>query len=319
MAGRLVTVFGGSGFIGRHLVRRLAQGGDRVRVAVRHPDSALFLKTMGDVGQVTPVQANLRDDRSVAAAVAGADAVVNLVGILYSRGKQSFSAVHHEGALRAAAAARTAGAKRFVQMSALGASSRSPAEYARTKAMGEEAVQNAFPGATIVRPSVVFGPEDGFFNRFAAMAAISPVLPVLGRPPAGPSFQPVYVGDVAAAIAKVLDDPSTAGKTYELGGPSRYSMAEIMALVLQWTGRKRIVAWMPSGLAEFQACVLGLLPVPPLTRDQLRLLDTDNVASGALPGLEALGIQPTPAEAVVPAYLDRFRRGGGKRQPLRAA
>ena len=319
MAGRLITVFGGSGFIGRHLVRRLAQGGDRVRVAVRHPDSALFLKTMGDVGQVTPVQANLRDDRSVAAACAGADAVVNLVGILYSRGKQSFQAVHHEGALRVAAAARTAGARRFVQMSALGASPRSPAEYARTKAMGEEAVKNAFPGATIIRPSVVFGPEDGFFNRFAAMAALSPVLPVLGRPPGGPSFQPVYVGDVAAAIAKVLDDPATAGKTYELGGPARYTLAEIMALVLQWTGRKRLVAWMPTGLAELQACVLGLLPVPPLTRDQLRLLETDNVASGALPGLEALGIQPTPAEAVVPAYLDRFRRGGGKRQPLRTA
>lgn len=313
MAGRLVTVFGGSGFIGRHLVRRLAQGGDRVRVAVRHPDSALFLKTMGDVGQVTPVQANLRDDRSVAAACAGADAVVNLVGLLYSRGKQSFAAVHHEGALRAAAAARTAGAKRFVQMSALGASAQSPAEYARTKAMGEEAVKSAFPGATIIRPSVVFGPEDGFFNRFAGIAALSPILPVMGRPPSGPSFQPVYVGDVAEAIVTVLDDPATAGKTYELGGPARYTLAEIMALVLQWTGRKRIVAWMPTGLAELQACVLGLLPVPPLTRDQLRLLDSDNVASGALPGLEALGIQPTPAEAVVPAYLDRFRRGDGKR------
>jgi len=319
MAGRLITVFGGSGFIGRHLVRRLAQGGDRVRVAVRHPDSALFLKTMGDVGQVTPVQANLRDDRSVAAACAGADAVVNLVGILYSRGKQSFSAVHHEGALRVAAAARTAGARRFVQMSALGASPRSAAEYARTKAMGEEAVKNAFPGATIIRPSVVFGPEDGFFNRFAAMAALSPVLPVLGRPPSGPSFQPVYVGDVAAAIARVLDDPATAGKTYELGGPARYTMAEIMALVQQWTGRKRIVAWMPAGLVNLKAAFLELLPVPPLTRDQLRLLDTDNVTSGILPGLDALGILATPAEAVVPAYLDRYRRGGGKREPLRTA
>ncbi len=319
MAGRLITVFGGSGFIGRHLVRRLAQQGDRVRVAVRHPDSALFLKTMGDVGQITPVQANLRDDRSVAAACAGADAVVNLVGILYSRGKQSFEAVHHEGALRVAAAARTAGAKRFVQMSALGASARSPAEYARTKAMGEEAVKNAFPGATIVRPSIVFGPEDGFFNRFAAMAAIAPMLPVVGRPPHGPTFQPVYVGDVAEAIVKALNDPATQGKTYELGGPSRYTMAEIMALVLQWTGRKRIVAWMPTGLVNLKARFLELLPVPPLTRDQVAMLQVDNVVGGALPGLDALGIQPTPAEAVVPAYLDRYRPGGGKRQTLRSA
>ncbi len=319
MAGRLITVFGGAGFVGRHLVRRLAQGGDRVRVAVRHPDSALFLKSMGDVGQVTPVQANLRDDRSVASAVAGADAVVNLVGILYSRGRQSFSAVHHEGALRVAAAARTAGARRFVQMSALGASARSPAEYARTKAMGEEAVKSAFPGATIIRPSTVFGPEDGFFNRFAAMAAISPVLPVIGQPPSGPTFQPVYVGDVAAAITRVLDDPATAGKTYELGGPSRYTMAEIMALVLQWTGRKRLVAWIPTGLVNLKAACLELLPVPPLTRDQVKMLQVDNVVSGALPGLDALGITATPAEAVVPAYLDRFRPGGGKRHSLRSA
>lgn len=319
MAGRLITVFGGSGFIGRHLVRRLAQRGDRVRVAVRHPDSALFLKPMGDVGQVSPVQANLRDDRSVAAAVAGADAVVNLVGILYSRGRQSFSAVHHEGALRVAAAARAAGAGRFVQMSALGASAQSPAEYARTKAMGEEAVKSAFPGATIIRPSIVFGPEDGFFNRFAAMAAISPILPVVGHPPDGPTFQPVYVGDVAAAIARVLDDPATAGKTYELGGPARYTMAEIMAMVLRWTGRRRVVAWLPTGLVNLQAACLELLPVPPLTRDQVKLLQVDNVVGGALPGLEALQIQPTTAEAVVPGYLARFRPGGGKRQTLRSA
>jgi NADH dehydrogenase len=312
MAGRLVTVFGGSGFIGRHLVRRLAQKQDRVRVAVRDPDAALFLKPMGDVGQITPVQANLRDDRSVAAAVAGADAVVNLVGILYSRGQQTFAAVHHEGARRAAAAAKAAGVGRFVQMSALGADPRSPAEYARSKALGEQAVAAAFPGATIVRPSVVFGPEDGFFNRFARMAMVSPLLPVIGRPPHGPSFQPVYVGDVAQAIAAILDDPETAGKTYELGGPRTYTLAEIQRLVLEWTGRRRVVAWLPPWLVELQARVLECLPVPPLTRDQVRLLQTDNVCLGKAPGLAELGIEPTPAEAIVPGYLAPYRRAGAR-------
>jgi uncharacterized protein YbjT (DUF2867 family) len=309
MDSRTVTVFGGSGFIGRHLVRRLAQRGWRVRVAVRHPDSALFLKPMGDVGQITPVQANLRDDASVAAAVADADAVVNLVGILYERGKQGFVAVHHEGAARAAAAARAAGAARFVQMSALGADARSPSLYARTKALGEQAVARAFPGATIFRPSVVFGPEDGFFNRFAAMAMFSPFLPVVGRPPSGPRFQPVFVGDVAEAIARSLDEPDTAGKTYELGGPAVMTLADVLGLVLKWTRRRRIVAWLPTALVRLQASVLELLPVPPLTRDQVALLQSDNVVSGTLPGLAELGIQPTAAEAVVPAYLAQYRRG----------
>lgn len=318
MDSRTVTVFGGSGFIGRHLVRRLAQRGWRVRVAVRHPDSALFLKPMGDVGQITPVQANLRDDASVAAAVADADAVVNLVGILYERGKQGFVAVHHEGAARAAAAARAAGAARFVQMSALGADARSPSLYARTKALGEQAVARAFPGATIFRPSVVFGPEDGFFNRFAAMAMFSPFLPVVGRPPSGPRFQPVFVGDVAEAIARSLDEPDTAGKTYELGGPAVMTLADVLGLVLKWTGRRRIVAWLPTALVRLQASVLELLPVPPLTRDQVALLQSDNVVSGTLPGLAELGIQPTAAEAVVPAYLAQYRRGSTNR-PVSAA
>jgi len=319
MAGRMITVLGGAGFIGRHLVRRLAQGRDQVRVAVRHPDSALFLKPMGDVGQITPVQANLRDDRSVAAAVAGADAVVNLVGVLYSRGKQSFASVHHEGARRVAAAAKAAGARRFVQVSALGAAAQSAAEYARTKAMGEEAVKSAFPGATILRPSVVFGPEDGFFNRFAGIAQLSPILPIIGPPPNGPKFQPVYVGDVAAAIVKALDDPATAGKTYELGGPRVYSMADILTLVLQWTGRRRLIAWLPTPIAAFQARVLECLPVPPLTRDQIKLLQSDNVLTGKLPGLAELGIQPTAAETVVPSYLAQYRPGGGKRRKLHLA
>ncbi len=312
MDARTITVFGGSGFIGRHLVQRLAQRGWRVRVAVRRPDSALFLKPLGDVGQIVPVQANLRDDASVAAAVAGADAVVNLVGILYQSGKQSFEAVHHEGAKRVALAARAAGAKRFVQMSALGAGAESPAEYARSKAQGEQAVARAFPGATIVRPSVVFGPEDGFFNRFAQLAMFSPFLPVIGRPPSGPRFQPVYVGDVAEAIARAIENPAAAGKTYELGGPDVMTLADVLGRVLAWTGRRRIVAWLPTGLVRLQAAAMELLPVPPLTRDQVKLLMVDNVVSGSLPGLAELGIQPTAAEAVVPGYLARFKRASAK-------
>lgn len=318
MSDRLVTVFGGSGFIGRYVVRDLARQRDLVRVAVRRPDSALFLKPMGEVGQITPMQGNIRDDRSVAAAVEGADAVINLVGILYPWAKQTFAAVHHEGALRVAAAARRAGVKRFVQMSALGADPRSPSDYARTKALGEDAVRAHFPGATIIRPAVVFGPEDEFFNRFATMAMLSPLLPIVGRPPHGPKFQPVYVGDVAAAIVRALDDPTAAGKTYELAGPTVYTLSDVLHLVLKWTGRRRLVAWLPAGLVNLQAAVLEKLPVPPLTRDQVKLLHVDNVPSGSAPGLAELGIQPTPAEAVAPGYLARFRPGG-RRYPLRLA
>ncbi|MBL8709958.1 MAG: complex I NDUFA9 subunit family protein, partial [Rhodospirillaceae bacterium] len=201
MARGLVTVFGGSGFIGRYVVRNLARAGWQVRVAVRRPDEALFLKTAGDVGQVTPVAANIRDARSVAAAVAGADAVVNLVGILYEGGRQKFATVQAEGAARVAAAAKAAGARRFVQMSAIGADAQSNSAYARSKAEGERGVTDAFPGATILRPSIVFGPEDDFFNRFARMAMISPALPLIGG--GHTKFQPVYVGDVAAAVEKV--------------------------------------------------------------------------------------------------------------------
>jgi NADH dehydrogenase len=328
MADRLVTVFGGSGFIGRYLVKRLAEAGDRVRVAVRDPDAALFLKPMGEVGQIAPVQANLRDDRSVAAAVEGADAVVNLVGILYERGKQSFVAVHRDGAARAAAAAAKAGAKRFVQMSALGASLAAPSRYAWSKAAGEAAVRQAFPGAAIVRPSVVFGPEDDFFNRFAALARLAPALPVYGAwPPriawhpehgltvelfggGGTRFQPVYVGDVAEAMLRILDDPSTAGKTYELGGPRIYTFKELLALVLRETRRRRCLVPLPFWVADLQARFLQLLPVPPLTRDQVKLLQRDNVVDPNALKLEDLGITPAAAEDVVPTYLDRFRPSG---------
>ncbi len=328
MSDRSVTIFGGAGFIGRYLVQRLARRGDRVRVAVRNPDRALFLKPMGEVGQVVPVQANIRDDRSVAAAVAGADAVVNLVGILFEKGRQRFDAVHRDGAARVARAASEAGAARFVQMSALGAAARSASHYARSKAAGEAAAGDAFSGASMVRPSVVFGPEDAFFNRFAAMARLMPVLPVIGAwPPridprpggglrlrpfggGGTRFQPVYVADVADAITRILDDPATEGRTYELGGPRVYSFKEIMELTLAETGRRRLLVPVPLAVAALQGAVLEWLPVPPLTRDQVRLLRHDNVVGGDALRLEDLGITPTAVETVLPTYLGRFRPSG---------
>ncbi|GIK98469.1 MAG: 3-beta-hydroxy-Delta(5)-steroid dehydrogenase [Alphaproteobacteria bacterium] len=306
MAARLITVFGGSGFIGRYLVQRLARRGWQIRVAVRHPAQALFLKPLGDVGQITPVPASLRHEGSIRAAVAGSDAVVNLVGILYQRGRQGFAEIHAEGARRVAEAARAAGAERLVQMSALGADPSSPSDYARSKAAGEAAAAAAFPGASIVRPSVVFGPEDGFFNRFAALARYSPVLPLIGG--GHTRFQPVYVGDVADALLRIVEDPACAGRTYELGGPQVYSFRELMELTLETTCRDRWLIPVPFWLASLQAAFLGLLPSPPLTRDQVRLLQRDNVVSPGAPGLAELGIAPTATEVVIPTYLDIYRR-----------
>jgi NADH dehydrogenase len=308
MAARVITVFGGSGFIGRHLVQRLARRGWLIRVAVRHPDSAQFLKPLGDVGQITPVAASLTHEGSVAAAVTGADAVVNLVGILYERGKQRFDAVHAEGARRVAVAARAAGATRLVQMSAIGADPASPAEYGRSKAAGERAAAAGFPGATIVRPSIVFGPEDGFFNRFAAMARLSPVLPLVGG--GRTRFQPVYVGDVADAMAQMVDDPVHQGRIYELGGPRVYSFKELLELTLAVIHRKRLLLPLPFWAASLQATFLELLPVPPLTRDQVRLLERDNVVAPGALGLAEFGIAPTAAELIIPTYLDVYRPGG---------
>lgn len=333
MARRLVTVFGASGFIGRTLVRRLAAQGWVVRAAVRDPIAAEFLKPMGDVGQVTPLRADINDAKAVAMAVAGADAVVNLVGILYESGRRTFEAVHVTGAANIAAAAKAAGVARLVQMSALGADKNSESAYARSKAAGEEAVLAAFPGATIFRPSVVFGPDDDFFNRFGKMAMVSPVLPVFtgdGFKPVcgkggcsidlfgsgGPTFQPVHVGDVAAAIAAVLDDARLAGKVYELGGPRRYSMKEIMELVNQVTGHQRLLVPVPFGIGMIQATFLQMLPKPMLTKDQVRLMRVDNVVRGGKPGLAELGITPVAAEAILPLYMKRYGRPG---KPPKAA
>ena len=308
MADRVVTVFGGSGFIGRHLIGRLARQGWIVRVAVRRPSRADFLKPMGDVGQITPIRAPIQDRIAVEAAVAGADAAINLVGILYQRGPQTFAAVHDRGAQTVAAAAAAAGVGRLVQVSALGADRHGTADYARSKGAGEDAVRTAYPGAVILRPSVAFGPEDDFFNRFAAIARISPVLPLIGG--GGTRFQPVYVGDVADAITKTVVDPDCAGRTYELGGPRVYSFKELMELLLRQIHRRRLLVPWPFAMAEMQAIFFELLPVPPLTRDQVRLLRQDNVVADGALTLADLGIAATAAEVILPTYLDRYRPSG---------
>ena len=304
----LITVFGGSGFIGRHLVRRLARQGWTIRVAVRRPSAANFLKPLGDVGQITPIRAPIHDPVAVRAAVSGAKAVVNLVGILFERGDRNFATIHARGAHSVATAAAEAGVERLVQISAIGADLHGEADYARSKGAGEAAVKTAFPAATVLRPSVVFGPEDDFFNRFAVMARLSPVLPLIGG--GHTKFQPVYVGDVAEAIAACLIDPATQGKTYELGGPQVYSFKELMELLLTQIRRRRLLVPLPFGLANLQAMFLEKLPVPPLTRDQVKLLRRDNVVAGGALTLADLGIAPTSAETVLPTYLDRYRKGG---------
>lgn len=306
--GKRITVFGGSGFIGRYLIRRLAVDGWVVRVAVRDPVGAAFLKTCGSLGQIVPMRCNVGDDELVAAAVQGADAVVNLVGILFESGRQRFEAVQAEAPARIARAARAAGVNTFVQMSALGADASSPSRYARSKAAGEAGVRREFPDAAIVRPSIVIGPEDEFFNRFAQMALLLPGLPLIGG--GRTRFQPVYVGDVAEALHRCVSDPATRGKTYELGGPHIYTFRELMELMLKIVGRHRGLVPVPFALAELQGLVLQLLPNPPLTRDQVKLLRRDNVvAPGALTFAD-LGMQPQAIEPILPTYLDIYRRGG---------
>lgn len=313
MTARKITVFGGSGFIGRYVVQALARQGHRIVVAVRNPARAVYLQPLGNVGQITLVPASLLVEDSVRRAVQGAEAVVNLVGRLYEKGPQTFAAVHVEGAGRLARAAREAGAGALLHVSALGASAEAEASYARSKAAGETAVRAVFPEATIVRPSLVVGPEDDFFNRFASMARFTPVLPLLRG--GATRFQPVYVGDVAAAAEKILSDSASQGQTYELGGPRVYTFKELLELLLKEIQRRRLLLPLPDFLAGLQAAVLEKLPKPPLTRDQLRLLAEDNVVSGSLPGLAELGIEPTAIEAVLPLYLDRFRIGGRYAKP----
>ena len=303
----LVTVFGGGGFIGRHIVQRLAAAGHSIRIAGRDTERAARLCTMGGVGQITPIAASITDEASSARAVAGADIVINLVGILFESRAGDFQRIQAEGAGRVARLAAAAGAKQFLHLSAIGADAGSPSLYAQTKAAGEAAVLAAFPGAIILRPSVVFGAEDQFFNRFAGLAALLPFMPVV----AGETrFQPVYVGDVADAAMAALADPAASGKVFELGGPRVMSMRQVLRYILDVTGRQRPMIALPGGFVRLQARLGELLPTPPLTRDQLILLGKDNVVSPNALGFQALGIEPKAVEAIVPSYLARFRAGG---------
>jgi len=313
--GSLVTVFGGSGFVGRHAVRALARDGWRIRAATRRPDLAGHLQPMGAVGQIHPVQANLRFPDSVRRAVEGADAVVNLVGILAKSGRQTFEAVHAAGAKAVAEAAREAGARALVHVSAIGASKNAPARYARSKAAGEAAVLKAFAAAVILRPSLIFGPEDDLFNRFAAMARFAPLMPLIGG--GKTRFQPVYVGDVAAAIAAACAGRAKPGTVYELGGPDIVTFRQLLDKTLTWSGRRRPYLRIPFWAAKLGA--LLTLPLPnamrPLTVDQIRMLQRANVVSDAAIAedrtLAGLGVgAPHTMAAIVPGYLERFQPHG---------
>ena len=307
---KLVTVFGGTGFLGRYVVQALARRGYRVRVACRDPHRAIWVQTLGNMGQVQPIQANLRYRWSVDRAVAGADHVINLVGILYESGRQNYGALHVAGARAVAEAAAAAGAT-LTHTSAIGADIQSSAGYARSKAHGEQAVLKAMPDAVIMRPSIVFGPEDQFFNRFANMARLSPFIPLIGG--GHTKFQPVYAADVAEAYAKAADGELAAG-TYELGGPHVLTFRECMEDMLEIIGRKKMLVSIPWSIARLQASILGMLPKPLLTVDQVNMLQTDNVVSDAAKGegrtLEAMGVERHSLHAILPTYLWTYRPTG---------
>ena len=308
----LVTVFGGSGFVGGQIVRALARGGARVRVAARNPGRGYRLRMLGDVGQIEVVQANIRDDASVDRALDGAETCVNAVAVLHESGRQTFEALHVQGAARVARAAAARGIARFVQVSALGADAASPSAYARTKAAGEAAVLDAVPSAAILRPSTVFGPEDAFFNRFAQMAGLSPALPLIGG--GHTLFQPVFVADLGLAVARAAFSTQAAGRIFEIGGAQTYSFRELMELMLQVIQRRRALVPVPFAVAGLLgqagdlAARIGL--PPPLTSDQVKLLKADNVTSLGAPGLAELGVQASALEPILPTYLYRYRPGG---------
>lgn len=309
---RLVTIYGGSGFVGRHVVRALARTGCRIRVAVRRPELAGFLQPLGDVGQITIVQTNIRHEESVRRAALGADIVVNLVGILANTGKQKFDRVQRQGAGYVAKSARDAGVKSFVHMSAIGADELSASHYANSKGKGEELIHSIYADTVILRPSIIFGPEDNFFNRFADMAVHSPFLPAIGG--GHTRFQPVYVGDIAQAAIAVIEGKAKAGEIYELGGPEVFTFRELMHKVSSYTGRKKSLLSIPFFLARFGAFFAQLLPSKPLTVDQVRLLQKDNIVSRKAieenRTLEELGIEPRALDSVVPGYLEMYRQKG---------
>ncbi|MBR9826798.1 MAG: complex I NDUFA9 subunit family protein [Alphaproteobacteria bacterium] len=309
----IITVFGGSGFLGRHIVRALAKAGYRVRVASRRPHLAQDLRVMGVVGQVQLVQANIRVASSVERAVEGASGVINLVGVLAESGRQNFSSLHAAGAKAVAEAAAGAGIERFIQVSAIGADADSPSRYAQSKAAGEAAVKAAIPTATILRPSIVFGTDDGFFNMFGSMARFAPALPLFGG--GKTRFQPVFAGDVAEAALKSIESDEARGETYELGGPGVYTFKELMAFILEETDRPRFLVPLPFAIGTVMATLFELAAILPfvqplLTRDQLIQLQRDKVVADDAKGLDALGVSPETVEAIVPTYLVRYRRHG---------
>jgi uncharacterized protein YbjT (DUF2867 family) len=307
----LVTVFGGSGFIGTQVVRALAKRGWRVRAAMRRPGRGYRLRMLGDVGQIEVVQANIRVVDSVDRALDGAEAAVNLVGVIAERGRQGFQAVHALGAQTVAEAAARAGAARLVHVSALGAGPEAPSKYARSKADGEAAARAAIPGAVILRPGIVFGPGDAFFNRFARMAIAAPVLPLIGG--GKTRIQPVFVGDVAQAVVNALADEGASGQTFELGGPGVYTFEALMRLVLKEIGRERLLAPIPFPIARligFGGDLQAMVMPPVLTSDQVAQLRSDLVAGEGARGLADLGIAPTALEPILPTYLYRYRKGG---------
>lgn len=317
-ANKLVTVFGGSGFIGTQLVQELARRGYRIRVAVRRPDLAGHVRPLGNVGQIQPIQANLRNLESVQRAVRGADIVINLVGIRFERGRQQFRAVQATGARYVAEAARQAGAQALVHMSALGADEQSVSAYARSKALGEREVLAAFPDAVIIRPSIVFGPGDDFFNMYGSLARLFPVLPLLGGKT---RFQPIYIGDLAEAMANAAEGQVKTGRVYELGGPEIVTHRQVVERVLHETMRANPLLPLPAWFGKLIAAPMALLPFAPLiTADQVDLLQTDNVVSDRAIAekrdLSAFRVTPTPMQAILPSYLWRFRRNGQfDRQP----
>lgn len=304
---KMACVFGGTGFIGRQIVRELAKAGYTVKVATRVPERAFFLKPCGNVGQIVPFACRTSDEASLRAAVHGCEVVINCVGILFEKGKSTFTKIHTELPRAIAKACALEKAGRLLHISALSCEE-SESKYGKSKRNGELAVLENFPKATILRPSVVFGPEDGFFNMFGKMATVLPALPLIGG--GKTKFQPVYVGDVADAALKAATNPACEGQIYELGGPETLTFREIYERLFAQTGRKRLLVSLPWGMAKLQGCVMSLLPKPPLTADQVDSLRTDNIVSAGAKTLADLGIAPTTLDIVLPTYLARFRPGG---------
>lgn len=320
LQGKTATVFGGTGFVGRYVVARLARAGSIVRIITRHPSSAYFLRTNGVVGQIVPIQSNYASYEEVERDVAGSDVVVNCLGILAQNRRCSFDHLHREVPQWIAQACTKYNVKRLVHISALGAG-QAQSKYATSKQAGEQAVLAAYPTASILRPSVIFGPEDKFFNRFAALAQFAPALPLIGG--GETKFQPVYVGDVASAVMATLTRPDTGGlspfgATYELGGPEILTFRELYERMFEQTGRKRMMVSLPWAIARVQAAFMSVLPVPPLTNDQITSLQTDSVVSSGARLLHDLNITPTALETILPTYLDRFRPGGRFAEKKRA-